>query len=39
MNLPSGIVPVTQVQKGEDHYNKTDSIHRDFLFRFGDDAM
>jgi len=38
-NLPSGIIPVTRVKEGEDHYGKDDSIYRDWLYRQAVDTM
>jgi len=38
-NLPAGIIPVTRVKAGEDHYGKDDSVFRDWLYRLAVDAM
>jgi len=38
-NLPAGIIPVTRVRKGEDHYGKDDSVHIDWLYRQAADVM
>jgi len=39
LNLPSGMLPVTRVKEGEDHYSEEDCRHRDILFRLSKKNM